>query len=95
MFVPQSASLECESLSHNQMSAPIIQNDIWNFTHNRYINNATVLVGKVIVMTQGTRCDGIIDCWNGEDEDMCGFNTFETFGAGNVLLSSSMLKFYT
>ena len=35
-------------------------------------------------MIKGTRCDGQIDCWNGEDEEMCGFNTFVTFGAGNL-----------
>ena len=35
----------------------------------------------------GTRCDGKIECWNGEDEEMCGFNTFVTFGAGNFSLS--------
>ena len=86
--MPQSASLECESLSHNQMSAPIIQNDIWNFTR-KHINNATVLVGKVIVMTQGTRCDGIINCYGEIDEKDCGSSTLDTFFIGNIFYRSS------
>ena len=86
--MPQSASLECESLSHNQMSAPIIQNDIWNFTRNR-ITTATVLVGKVIVMTQGTRCDGITNCYDAIDEKDCGSSTLDTFFIGNIFYRSS------
>ena len=58
----QTASLDCQSLFHNPMSPPIIQNNIWNFTSGTFQkNNVTVLVGGVIVMTQGTKYDGIIN----------------------------------
>ena len=87
--MPQSASLECESLSHNQMSAPIIQNDIWNFTLKNWVEKATVLVGGVIVMTQGTRCDGIINCYGAIDEKDCGSSTLDTFFIGKILYHSS------
>ena len=50
-----------------------------------YEYNATVIPEGVVVHIFGIRCDGKIDCWNGNDEDMCGFNTFVTFGAGNLL----------
>ena len=86
--MPQSASLECESLSHNQMSKPIIQKEIWNFTLHEYVENATVLVGKVIVMTQGTRCDGIINCYDAIDEKDCGSSTLDTFFIGKIFYHS-------
>ena len=93
-LIKQSAYFECPSPDHNKMS-PAILSTVYNWIIYDYVFNVTVIPDGVIVMIEGTRCDGTIDCWNGEDEDMCGFNTFETFGAGNVLLSSSMLKFYT
>ena len=85
----QSASLECESLAHNHMSKPIIQKEIWNFTLQGFVQNATVLVGKVIVMTQGTRCDGIINCYGEIDEKDCGSSTLDTFFIGNIFYRSS------
>jgi hypothetical protein len=48
----------------------------------QYEVNVTVIPDGVVVQILGTRCDGVIECWNGEDEEMCGFNTFVTFGAG-------------
>ena len=70
------------------MSAPIIQEEIYNFTL-QYVENATVLVGKVIVMTQGTRCDGIINCYGAIDEKDCGSSTLDTFFIGKILYHSS------
>ena len=82
-LIKQSATFECPSLDHNKMS-PAILSSIYNTTIHRYEFNVTVIPDGVIVVIKGTRCDGTIDCWNGEDENMCGFNTFVTFGAGNL-----------
>ena len=82
-LIKESAAFECPSPDHNKMS-PAILSTVFNFSIGAYENDVTVIPDGVVVMTYGTRCDGKIDCWNGEDEDMCGFNTFVTFGAGNV-----------
>ena len=87
-LIKESASFECPSPEHNKMS-PAILSTVWNLIIY-YEYNVTVIPEGVIVMIQGTRCDGIIDCWNGEDEDMCGFNTFVTFGAGNLPLFTNI-----
>ena len=84
----QTASLDCQSLFHNEKSPPIIQNNIWNFTSQTYQKDATVLVGGVIVMTQGTKEDGIINCWNAIDEEG-GFSNLDTFFIGKILHHSS------
>ena len=71
------------------MSPPIIEKNIYNFTLKKYVQNATVLVGGVIVMTQGTRCDGIIDCYGAIDEQDCGSSTLDTFFIGKIFYCSS------
>ena len=92
-LIKESASFECTSPDHNKMSPAIISTVyIGGYV---YEQNVTVIPDGVVVNILGTRCDGKIDCWNGEDEYMCGFNTFVTFGAGNLLLFTNMLKFYT
>ena len=93
-LIKKSATLECPSPDHNKMSLAILTTIFNYFTWaNEY--DVTVIPDGVIVMIKGTRCDGTIDCWNGEDEDMCGFNTFVTFVAGNLLIFTNILKFYT
>ena len=70
------------------MSPPIIEKNIYNFTLKKYVQNATVLVGGVIVMTQGTRCDGIINCYGAIDEKDCGSSTLDTFFIGKIFYHS-------
>ena len=82
-LIKQSADFECPSPEHNKMSLAILST-VYNWTIHENEYNVTVIPAGVIVMIKGTRCDGTIDCWNGEDEDMCGFNTFVTFGTGNL-----------
>ena len=85
-LIKKSATFECPSPDHNKLS-PAILSTVWNVTDYGvwyYEYNATVIPNGVLVLIKGTRCDGTIDCWDGKDEDMCGFNTFVTFGAGNL-----------
>ena len=87
-LIKESANFDCPSPDHNKMS-PAILSTVYNFSlgnwgDSLYEYDVTVIPDGVTVLIKGTRCDGIIDCWNGEDEDMCGFNTFVTFGAGNL-----------
>ena len=90
----QSASLLCNSLFHNPMSPPII-NNIWNLNPQGDIIDATVLVGGVTVMTQGTIYDGIINCWNAIDEQG-GPSNLDTFFIRKILhhISSHIIKNY-
>ena len=72
------------------MSPPIINTiAIWNLTSQGDLIDATVLVGGITVMTEGTRCDGIINCWNAIDEHGCGLSTLDTFFIGKILYHSS------
>ena len=85
-LIKQSATYECPSLDHNKMSLAILST-VYNFSIGNFGNyeyNVTVIPAGLVVNILGTRCDEKIDCWNGEDENMCGFNTFVTFGAGIV-----------
>ena len=82
-LIKKSAVFECPSLDHNKMSLAVLST-VYNSSLAEDKYNITVIPNGVIVVIKGTRCDGTIDCWNGEDEEMCGFNTFVTFGAGNL-----------
>ena len=81
-LIKKSAVFECPSPDHNTMSPAILSN-VYNRSLGYDQFNITVIPDGVVVNILGTRCDGKIDCWNGEDEYMCGFNNFLTFGAGN------------
>ena len=81
-LIKRSSAFKCSSPDHNKMS-PAILSTVFNSTIG-YVHNFTVIPNGVVVQILGTRCDGKIECWNGEDESMCGFNTFLTFGAGNL-----------
>ena len=85
-LIENSATFECPSPDHNKMS-PKILSTVYNYSCDYscdYYYNVTVIPDGVVVNIQATRCDGNIECWNGEDEEMCGLNTFVTFGAGNL-----------
>ena len=82
-LIDKSAAFECPSLEHNKRSQAVLST-VWNETLYDFDYNVTIIPDGVIVFIQGTRCNGKIECWNGEDEDMCGFNTFVTFGAGSL-----------
>ena len=68
------------------MSPPIIDyNEIFHPTSMEFVTNGTALVGGVIVMTQGTRCDGIINCWNAIDERGCNLSNLDNFFIRKIL----------
>ena len=68
-LVAKSANMECISPIHNSKTSAIK-------TYQKIIDEGT------IVRIQGTRCDGKVDCWNGVDEEDCGFSTFKTLFIG-------------
>ena len=54
----------------NAAMSPAILSTVFNFSivnvGDSYEYNVTVIPDGVTVLIKGTRCDGIIDCWNGE-----------------------------
>ena len=83
-LIRKSAYFECPSLDHNKMSPAIRASWVYNYNEKWWDYDVVVIPDGVIVLIQATRCDGEIECWNGEDEAMCGFNNFVIFGAGNL-----------
>ena len=92
-LIRKSAAFECPSLDHNKMSSEILSTvfneSIGNFGEK--VPNVTVIPNGLVVLIQATRCDGVIECWNGEDEDMCGFNTFVTIAEGSLLTTPPLI----
>ena len=88
-LVAKSANLVCQSPNHNVMS-PSIQSLAFNFTAwniAQYVTmsmyyNFTVLPTGIVVQILATHCNGIIECWNGEDEENCGSTYFKTVSIG-------------
>ena len=83
-LIEKSATYVCPSPDHNKMSPAILSTVYYGHGHFEY--DEIVIPNGVTVSIQAIRCDGKFDCWNGEDEKWCGFNTFVTFGAGNCFL---------
>ena len=82
-MVPKSATLKCQSLAHNEKSPATlatIHMGYYNKSTNRFIDNykfnhnITIINEGVVVMTLATRCDGIVECFGGKDENGCGNN---------------------
>ena len=88
-LVARSANLICQSPIHN-IESPTIESiafdfDFWNDT-DPYPNNSLpigyynfdLIPRGVIVQILGTHCNGILECWNGKDEENCGSTMFKT-----------------
>ena len=74
-LVDESADFICQSPNHNNMSEAIGYSWRYHFT---LIPKGT----KVWVLS--TRCNGIPECWNNEDEDKCNPNSTETIFTGKL-----------
>ena len=83
-LLDQSASFVCMSPIHNSMSQPVLTT-VFDWTTFTYLNNVTVIGNSTIVYIQAISCDGVIECWNGEDEKHCGFNSSVTACLGIIL----------
>ena len=69
-LVPKSANFKCQSITHNENSTATLAT-IFNQSQF-YEPNTTIIDEGVIVWTLATRCDGIVECFGGEDENGCG-----------------------
>ena len=75
-LVPKSANLKCQSIAHNEKSpATLATIFLRGFRNGDNYKQGEVIIDKgVIVWTLATRCDGIPECFAGEDENGCGDN---------------------
>ena len=72
-----------------------------HFSDKKYVPNVPVLKKGTIVYIKATRCDGIMECGDGSDEDGCGMKVDKTILTGKTMLryiifvriSFSMYKF--
>ena len=81
-YIAESALFVCDSPIHNSTSPPVYADYVWNWSDNTLSFNVTVIPGGTIVQIETTRCDGVLECGNGGDEDNCGSPTFFTFPIG-------------
>ena len=81
-LVSKSANLICQSPVHNVMSPSIwslaFNVTAWNINNAFEFYNFTVFPSGIIVEILATCCDGLPECWNGEDEEYCGSAMFIT-----------------
>ena len=84
-----SANLICDSQIHNILSPSILstvtnwtayQNHDWS---NQFMYNFTVIPAGTRVQIVSTRCNGVSECWNNEDELECVWQAFVNALIGN------------
>ena len=69
--IKESANFKCQSKFHNKRSEAVTATvwDGFDFTH---FYNQTVINSSTIVNILATRCDGIVECLDDQDEKGCG-----------------------
>ena len=70
-LVPKSANFKCQSITHNENSPATLATV---YTNTGIKPNITIIDEGVVVLTLATRCDGIVECFGGKDENGCGGN---------------------
>jgi hypothetical protein len=92
-----SATLECQSKSHNKNSSAVLST-FFNWTlknsgsssEDSYQYKLQVIAPRTIVNIKATRCDGVIECFDDSDEAWCGkMELYETILIGKNLLTLS------
>ena len=76
----RSANFKCQSPFHNNESQSVLSTTI---THDGVLKKNDIVIEKgIIVQILATRCNGVSECWNSEDEANCSFSIFITFSIG-------------
>ena len=67
--IKESANFKCQSKFHNKRSESVTATI---FNGSMYLYNQTVINSSTIVNILATRCDGIVECLDEQDEKGCG-----------------------
>ena len=82
-LISDCATYSCQSKNHNNDSKAVLST-VYN---DGYQYNFPVIAQGAIVNISATRCDGIIECGDGSDEDGCGMEVDNTILAGKTMLT--------
>ena len=86
-LVARSANFVCPSPLHNSnssaVSSIVYDGEVWK-------KNVTVIGNGVRVEILATKCDGRVECFNGYDEENCGFNVSITVLLGKIRVSTTL-----
>ena len=85
-LISDSATYPCQSKNHNNDSKAVLST-VNNRGPIQYNFPVIVIAQGAIVNISATRCDGIIECVNGSDENDCVMKVEKTILAGKTLLT--------
>ena len=71
--IKESANFMCQSKFHNERSEAVTA-IIYDADDYIFLYNQTVINSSTIVNIFATRCDGIVECFDDQDEKFCGLN---------------------
>jgi hypothetical protein len=103
-LIANSAKFICQSPFHNTEIPAILSNvtywvyEWYNFKHDGYWYsndkfNATIIPEGTTVEIWATRCNGVAECWNNEDEEGCGLGPWETTSIGDNHIKRSYFSY--
>ena len=91
-LISNSANFICQSPLHNTKTPTVLSNMAWwvlnlvdSVWYIRYAHNVSIIPEGTKVEIKATRCNGVSECWNNEDEEGCGLRQFETILTGNCI----------
>ena len=94
-LISKSATYKCQSKNNNKDSLAVLST-VFNYTllnsgdfsvKKALVPNVPVLRKGTIVTIRATRCDGVVECGDGSDENGCGMEVEDSILAGKTLLT--------
>ena len=85
-LIPASVNFKCSNLDHNE-NTPAITSTVFDQAkfydyEESYIPDVLVLPEGTTVFTWATKCNGVVECFGGIDEENCSLSLYGTIGLG-------------
>ena len=81
-LVEKTANLRCQSATHNSKSPPVMST-VFNYSSAKYEYGKVVINKSTIVYTKATKCNNVLECMDGQDENGCNNTILDTIFIGN------------